>query len=369
MLTKTTIDNAKRRRARYVIWDGKGGIPGFGLRVAPTGKRNFILSYRLQGSRRAITETIGTYGDLTLPQARKRAEDLRARVRTGGDPQAERKAREAAQARAAEALTVRGLVERYITALHTGMAATKRLQGRRAAPRYISNTVLHLRRFATAYGTSEADAIARSDVLRWLNPYLARPSTHRVMHGAVSRMYVWARRQDLVANNPTADIETSAAPARERVLSLEELAKMWRAAEQFAPLYRDLIHLTLVTGQRRAEVAGMTWDELDLQNALWTVPSGRTKARRQHTIPLPSLAVVLLQARRKALRGQPPAGALVLPTISQMGRANVPVQSWSWLKHKIDRGASIPPWRLHDFRRSLVTHCAEHGRMSQCWIP
>jgi integrase len=174
-------------------------------------------------------------------------------------------------------------------------------------------------------------------------------------------MYVWARRQGLVTNNPTEDIETVTQPARERVLSLNELARVWYAAKGLEPHYRDFVHLLMTTGQRRAEVAGMRWGEVDLARAVWTLPSGRTKARRQHAIPLPSLAVTCLQARHNALRRHPVDADLALPTVSRNGETIAPISGWNWLKRELDATAGIPSWHLHDFRRSLVTHCAEHG--------
>jgi integrase len=356
MLTKSLIDGAGARAARYVLWDGT--LPGFGLRHAPSGRRVFILSYRLPGSRQAVTATIGAYGSLTLPQARKRAEELLARVRLGGDPQAEANAR-AAQA---QELTVAALVQRYIAALASGTAVSRRLRGRTACADYHAAVVRHLERFAAAYGPHPAQDITRGDVVRCLAEYAHQPFAHRHMHGAVHRMYVWARQHELVTNRPTEDIETAASPARERVLSLAELTQLWRAGDGLNPLYRDYLHLLISTGQRRTEVAGMRWGEIDLTRGLWTLPAGRTKARRGHTIPLPPLAVAVLQARRNALAHAPAATDLVLPAISQNGRAWVPISGWNWFKRELDKRVPLAePWRLHDVRRSLVTHCAEAG--------
>jgi integrase len=119
------------------------------------------------------------------------------------------------------------------------------------------------------------------------------------------------------------------------VLSLAELGRIWRAAETLELLYADAFKLLIATGQRRAEVAGMTWGEIDLAGALWTLPAARTKARRQHALPLPTLA--------------------------RDGKSFAPVGGWSWLKRALDRASGVAAWRLHDFRCSLVTICAEHG--------
>jgi integrase len=355
VLTRTLIDRATPQSKRFVIWDR--GLPGFGCRVSPSGRRIFVVSYRMPDSRRAITATLGAYGVLTLEQARDMALKLLAKVRDGGDPRAEKRERGQAEAR----LSVTQLVLQYADALRTGTAFSKRLKGRPASQGYVEDTLHYLRLFTSACGQQAAASVTRSDVVRVLNGYVRRPATYRHLHGAISRLYGWARRHEMVDNDPANDIETATAPARERVLSLAELVQVWRAAEQLEPLYRDLVQLMVLTGQRRTEVAGMRWGEVDLARGVWTLPAARTKARRQHAIPLPRLAVACLQARRNAFRRSPQQDDLVLPTLGRDGRTIAPISGWNWLKRELDRRTGIPPWRLHDFRRSLVTILAERG--------
>jgi integrase len=359
MLTKEQIEKTKLpAEGRVVLWDDE--TPGFGCRIFASGKRSFIARYRLPGSRTMQTATIGTYGKITVKQAREDAKELMRTAKRGGDPQAERKARAEAETNQTKVLTVRELVRQYATALQAGTAKTRRSKGRPSVA-YIADTLLHLERFAAVYGKRLAAAVTRSDVLSLLSQYTDQVSSHRRLHGAINRMYSWARRQELVANKPTDDIVTTLAPARERVLSLQELVAVWHAAEQLDPLYRDLVHLLILTGQRRIEVAGMMWGEIDLTRALWTLPGLRTKARRQHIIPLPDLAVTCLRTRQGAFQRLPTARDLVLPSLSRDGKTIAPVSGWNWLKRELDRRVEIPPWHLHDFRRSLVTICAEHG--------
>jgi integrase len=355
MLTKTLIERAQPRSQRYVIWDQE--LAGFGVRVAPSGRRNFILSYRLPGSRRAIMATIGTFGVLTLPQAREEAQKLLAKVQLGGNPQAEKKARALAEAQ----MSVNQLVLQFANALKAGTASSKRLKGRPASQGYVEDTLHYLSLFTGICGRQPAATVTRGDVVRTLNAFIQRPATYRQVHGAISRLYSWARRNELVTNDPAKDIESATPPARERVLTLPEIAIIWRAAEQLEPLYRDLVHLMVLTGQRRAEVSGMTWGEINLARAVWILPSARTKARRQHVIPLPELAMACLRARHDAFQRLPRPADLVLPTIGRDGKTIAPVSGWNWLKRELDRRTELPHWRLHDFRRSLVTICAEHG--------
>jgi integrase len=284
--------------------------------------------------------------------ARTKARDVLKDARLGADPQADRKTRMAEAA----ALTVAGLVTQYLAALHAGTVTSKRLKGRSAGTGHLADVERHLNRFAKEVGNMPAGAIGRGDVVRVLTPYASQPSVHRRMHGAINRLYAWARRHELVTNSPADDIDTTSPPSRERVLTLVELAGIWNVAEQLDPLYRDVIHLMILTGQRRNEIAGMRWSEIDLATGLWTLPTGRTKARRQHVIPLPAAAVEILEARQRTVPGD-----LVLPTIGRDGKTIALVSGWNWLKRELDRKLTIAPWHLHDFRRSIVTHLAERG--------
>src|SRR5690242_2493971 len=112
MLTKAQIEKTKPpKEGRVVLWDGE--TPGFGCRISASGKRSFIARYRLAGSRTMQTATLGTYGLITLTQARAKAQELLATAKLGGDPQAQRKARTEAETRHSRVLAVRELVRQY----------------------------------------------------------------------------------------------------------------------------------------------------------------------------------------------------------------------------------------------------------------
>jgi integrase len=359
MLTKSVIDRAKPATKPYIVWDDE--LAGFGCKVFPSGKRSFVVRYRLRGSLKSYQPNIGVYGSMTVAQARAEARVMLNAAKLGQDPQAKTKARRTAETAAASVFTVAKLVDQYADSLRAGGAVTKRLRGRHATPAYIKDAILHLSRFAAVCGDQDAGGVTRGDVVRALSGHIKQPSAHRRMHGAISRMYFWALKADLVTANPADHVETTTAPARERVLTLEELARIWRAAEQLEHVYRDAVHLMVITGQRRAEVAGMTWGEIDLVRGLWTLPAARVKARRQHVLPLAPLAVATLQARRGAFQREPAAKDLVLPTIARDGKGIAPISGWNWLKRELDRRSGVTEWRLHDFRRSIVSICAEHG--------
>ena len=104
MLTKTIIDQAQPQTAPYIVWDGD--LAGFGCRIFPSGKKSFIAQYRMPGNRRAILQTLGRYGLLTVPEARAAARKTLAQAHTGTDPLIAKKQRRAAEATRAAMLTV-----------------------------------------------------------------------------------------------------------------------------------------------------------------------------------------------------------------------------------------------------------------------
>ncbi|MGH1482518.1 MAG: tyrosine-type recombinase/integrase [Geminicoccales bacterium] len=104
--------------------------------------------------------------------------------------------------------------------------------------------------------------------------------------------------QGIADANPVAGTAPPAAERkRDRVLSAKELRSIWTATltpEDF----NTIIRLLILTGQRREEVGGMRWNELDLEGRVWSLPSNRTKNGRPHDIPLSEAALQILRSRR-----------------------------------------------------------------------
>jgi integrase len=155
-------------------------------------------------------------------------------------------------------------------------------------------------------------------------------------------MFNWAIREDYdeIAVNPVLGTNRAEEKSRERVLTNGELAALWRQC-------RDddagrIIRLLILTGQRRGEVARMSWSELDLGRKLWTIPASRTKNKREHTLPLTDAALALLpERRREYVFGQ-----------------GIGFSGWAKARDRIN---GLDDFRLHDIRRSVATGMAEIG--------
>jgi integrase len=151
------------------------------------------------------------------------------------------------------------------------------------------------------------------------------------------------------------------------VLSDAEIAEIWRAAREAASPYGTIIRLLLLTGQRRGEVAGMTWGEISDELAIWTLPGERTKNGVAHTVPISTLARDLLRALVPDHANKRGAnGGFLLP-----GAVGTPFAGWSKAKRALDKAildaraktadaasASRAPfvqWSVHDLRRTVAT--------------
>ena len=161
---------------------------------------------------------------------------------------------------------------------------------------------------------------------------------------ALSALFTWAMREGLVETNPVVGTNRAVPErSRERVLSDPELAAIWQACG--SDDYGQIVRLLILTGQRREEVGGMRWKEIDLVSARWCMPPERTKNHRPHEIPLPAPALAIIR------------GLLRRPDRPYLfGEGQGPFQGWSKARAGLNRRAAaaghpLAPWRLHDIRR------------------
>jgi integrase len=138
---------------------------------------------------------------------------------------------------------------------------------------------------------------------------------------------------------------------RERVLTPDEIVKVWRACdpEELGIVFATYVRIVMLTAARRGEVAAMEWDALDLESGLWRIAD--TKSGRAHEVPLVSSVVELLASmpRREQCR-------FVFTT-----NGRTPISGFSKLTSAIVTAAKVDGWTLHDLRRSAATKMTELG--------
>jgi integrase len=215
--------------------------------------------------------------------------------------------------------------------------------------------------------------IQRRDVMELLDGMIKRGapvSANRTL-AVVRRLFGWAMERGLLETSPCDRIRApTAEQARDRVLREEEIIILWRACEKIGWPFGPLVQLLLLTGQRREEVAGMRWSELDLDAKLWTLPKERVKNGQAHEVPLSDMA---LQALNRLPR-IPGSGTYLFSTtgvspVSGFSRAKVRLDaaiaqersSEIAIKERATPSLAHANWRNHDLRRTVATGMARLG--------
>ena len=377
-ITKRAVDACQPGDRQFVLWDGGDrALKGFGLLVLPSGAKSYVFQFRIGGrSGRLRRYTIGKHGSPWTPDsARERAKELAEQVRAAIDPiDAERgeiSARERARTLALEQ-------ERTLRHLAFGAYAERFLSlglksGTRARTRegYASTLRNHV---SPVLGEKPLPEIVRSDIVRVMDRIaIGQPAVRRITFAVMRMLFNWAKkgRGDISASPLDGMDAPPTVASRDRVLSDEELALALRAAGQmeapFGPLYR----LLFATGQRREEVAGMDWAELDRASATWTLPRERSKNGEASIAPLNRHAMAVLDrlaGQEGAERPEWPRRGFLFTTTGQ-----TKVSGYSRAKARLDArmeqlarqdateagrdpdDVSVAPWRLHDARRTLAT--------------
>ena len=318
--------------------------PGLALRVTASGVKSWSFRFRTPDGK-TTRRALGSYPAVRLAAARAAAAKLRQQVRDGHDVRAP-------SLEARQANTLAAVVDRW-----------ERRQARQEKRSYgEARRILDLH-ILPALGGRQVQTIRRRDVIEVLERLRDEaglgPQVNRVQR-ALSGVLAYAVDADLIDANPLAGLKPQVAEtARARTLSIDELATVWRAAEQISGTARAIVRLLILTGQRREEVSGLTWSELDYDlstrtwpaDGLWTIPAARMKSKRPHIVPLSRPAREIIEAQPKGAAGDYVFSAT-------FGRTSY--AGWRRAAADLrDAAALSEPWVIHDLRRSVATGLGE----------
>lgn len=291
--------------------------------------------------------TLGPAGDggLSLADARLRAKDALSAAAKGKNLAAEKRVGRKVE-------TFEQLAERYLEE-HAkpnkrSWARDKEILDRDVLPKI---------------GSLKANKVTRADVKALLRGIVARDApvmANRTLE-VVRSIFNWALREEVgaIVANPCAQMPPPGGEesSRERALSDAEVKAFWsRLDNAKITLGVSLaLRLILVTAQRKGEVAGARWEEIDRDAAMWTIPAERSKNGLAHRVPLSALALLLLD-KAKSLAG---AGAYVFPSPLM----NRPVTAGALNNAAFRSRATfgIPAFTPHDLRRTAATQMASMG--------
>jgi len=319
--------------------------PGLTFRVSAAtasnlgGRRDWLLRYRPRGQKqRAVA--LGTYPVVSLAKARERAGEIVSAAKRGLDLiAAEKRDAEARHAAEAKARPLCEIANAYLESV-------KRLRSWRSIE---SRTRCHI---IPKLGGKPIGEITRADLVEFLDNLERKHGLRHQINRCretLRGIFAFAIERELISVSPVIGISKRKVEIpRDRTLSPDELASLWRAIERLPELPRAYFLVVLLTGARRNEVGRMEWCEVDLDAALWRLPAERNKSARPFEIPLSEPVV-------ETLRMLPRLGPLVF-TINGVR----PMSLDPWIE-RVRRDAGLINARLHDLRRTLRTGLAEIG--------
>ena len=336
-LTKLAVEQIPAQGAEVVVWDT--ALPGFGVRVKPTGVRSYIIQYRDRTTGASKRMTIGQHGALlTFDQAKKHARGILADALRGQDPVGERRA-------GRKALNMADLASDYLERHAVPKKRPKSVRDDRAM---LENVIL------PAVGTKKVASIERRDIESMHLRLSDRPYQANRVLALISKMLnlavEWGWRRD----NPAKGIQRYREEKRDRWLTDEELSRLVRVLENHPNIRAaNAVRLQLLTGARMGEVLKAERKDFDLDRGVWTKPSHHTKQKRREHVPLsrPAQDLVSSIVARTELD----------PYLFPGNIPGEPLQDIKKFWSMVMREAGIENYRRHDNRHTFASHLVSSG--------
>lgn len=274
-----------------------GGVAGLYLNVTATGARSWILRRSIAGKRHEIG--LGAFPTVSLKSARELAREMVTEIVAGGDPlQARRERREAIRRAEVRRTSFDDAFEAYYQ---------QKLEGELANEKHKAQWRATLQTYASpVIGGAPVADVSLDNVLKILQPiWSEKTETASRLRGRIEAVLDWARvnglrdgenparwkgNLDKILPSPSRVKKEENHPA----VALEDAPSWFVALRNRSGIAAIALQFLTLTAARSGEIRGATWGELDLDRQLWTIPAARMKARREHRVPLPKMAVDLL---------------------------------------------------------------------------
>ncbi len=366
-ITKRTVDLLEPDGAKELrLWDTE--IKGFCVRIKPSGRKVYSVTYRHRGRFRWYT--IGKHGDPWTPeQARQRAQEVLGDVARGIDTAT------AEKEETTKGMTVASLIDLYLSQGPIDRP-NKRASSWANDKSYLNN---HARRLL---GNRLIDELKPADLARFQYDVVSgksarpkkngrgRPTTGGVgaaSHAirSLSAALGWAAERDFIQANPCDRVRKMADGFRERYLSKEEARRLFKAIDELhkedeiVQSHVDCIELLSYTGARRGEICALKWTEVDFEQAILILPPLRHKTGGQNqpkVIPLSAGSVEILKRRREQAKNK----SLFVFESPNSRAGHVTNLRHTW--EKITRKAELDDFRIHDFRHAYASFAINSGQ-------
>lgn len=336
------VATARPTAKRQVIFDG--ATTGLALIVSPKGKRSFSIVARSPEGKQ-VWKRIGDPELMTVAEAREEAAQAVARVKAGEVPLPEPEGPEAPPE------TFKEVAKRFV-ARWVDRGGKKQdgvpLRSKREIERQFRTYVY------PRWGDLPFASIRRGAVTELLDELVDNHGpvqADRVL-ATLAKLFNWYRQYDELYVSPVIPEMKRAgshiARARKRILSDDEIRTVWAACDEVG-VFGSFVRVALLTGQRRAKVAEMRWE--DLRDGVWHIPAEDREKVNAGALKLPKLALDVIEARPR-IAGNPFVFA---------GRGKKAFNSFSDGKEDLHEKAPIEPWVIHDLRRTARSLMARAG--------
>lgn len=331
---KFTVERLKDEqptgRTRYV-YDTQQ--PGLCLRITKAGGKSFVYYRKIDGRPERIT--LGRLNSLRLDYARKAVANHEGSRAMGNNPAMERR-----RARV-RGVTVGELMKAWVQAA--------KARGLRSLPAEQRLWELHIQRKLEKKEAVSTTTLELERLIHRIGE--TRPRTGNKVHDLLRRLWNHAIKQGVLKDNPCHGVTRFTEQSRDRILNQEEIQRLMVALEKEPEPWCSYFSLLLFTGARKASVAAMRWQDVDLKGGVWNLPAWASKNKRALSVVLVPVAVDVLNKIERM------DDTWVFPANSGSGHIETPTKAWERVKKR----AVLPDVRMHDLRRTLGTTLAVNG--------
>lgn len=360
-LTKKKIDGLQPREKDFFEWDDE--MPGFGLRVWPSGKKTYVAQYRAGKQTRRFK--IGVHGALTVEEARKQAKVVLGDVARGEDPQLDRSTRR-------KSMTVRELCEAYIEAAEKGLIFGKRGLPKKASTIYVDKGRVN-RHVVPLLGSKLVQDVTTADVVKMMRDITVGKTAvdektsklrgRAIVEGGagtasqsvtlVSAVLTYAVSEGIVQQNVARGIKKPAVGKRTRRLDAKEYRAFGKALDAATDVaWQGIVgtRLFLLTGFRLREIAALKWSEVDEVGSCFRLGDSKTGASVR---PIGKLVFDVLETVSRH-----PGSAYVLPSPRKKGGHYASLDA---AMDKLTEKAGLEGVTSHTLRHSYASVAGDMG--------
>ncbi|MBY5624419.1 tyrosine-type recombinase/integrase [Rhizobium leguminosarum] len=360
-LTVRAIEAFKATDIRQEIPDG--GLPGLYLIIQPSGVTSWAIRYRFEGKPKKFT--IGPLPLFPLAKAREEASKLLRDVSEGKDPAAAKATKKALKLDIVnDALDE--FIKRYVEKKNRPSTFTerKRLFDKDVRPKFGKRTMKSIKR---------QEIVAHLDEVAERAPIVA----NRLL-SLLRKFFNWAVQRDIIDMSPMEKKidKPSEETTRDRILADDEVRLLWLASGKIGYPFGPMARLLLLTAQRRSEVSGARWWEMELggNDQQWIIPPERAKNRKEHFVALAAQTLREIEALPKIRPAEDEEPIFLFTTtgvtkVSGYGRAkkNIDAEMLKIAREDAEALGQSPakvelePWTFHDLRRTAASGMARLG--------